>query len=158
MLVLQRAGLNKHIAAARTLPIVIASLLTACATGTTTHSHCIPRRWFTGEVEKYGALPGQKAFYVAFDRDHGPAIGYSYGEASLQAAEQVARQKCDAVRTRDGITAECYPFAVNNQLMGYNVTRQYCHHQTSDGSGPTTDDSSMDFRLDKENLRILNYQ
>lgn len=106
------------------LPMLLAGALSlaGCAS-------CLDENWFTAQVAKYGVAPGpHKAMYVNLNLDNPDiSIGTSSAQDTVAGAEAMARASCESDRRQTGdIHGECVPYAVDNQLTGYDISNDFC--------------------------------
>lgn len=68
---------------------------------------------------KYKALPGEKVFVVAVDRDGKWVYGYDAGRDTKEEAARNAVAQCDTLRQSRNILSPAKLFAVNNDIVYY---------------------------------------
>lgn len=107
-----------------TLLAILLSSVFGCATsGRDSRIKLTPPDAINAVYMGYEKLPGQKVFVIAVDPSGEWAYGYDDSQATLEEAAKNAAVKCDAARKKFNVFAPARIFAINNDVIYYNIQK-----------------------------------
>ena len=103
------------------LSALLSTLYGCASSGEKFETRLAPPNAFSPYFLQYTKLPGQKVMVVAVDPTGQWAFGMDYNRATLEEAAQSAAVKCDKERKKHTIFSKAKLFAVNDEIVYYNL-------------------------------------